>query len=194
MTSKMSGTTGSRRTDPKGRIPGRRALRLTETAVMTALLIVLQAATKPAGQYVTGTCVNGVLGVSGLVVGLWSGIAVALLSPVFAFLLGIGPQLPQVVPAIMAGNLVFVVLLSLLAGGRETPLWRRMAAWLLAAAAKFGALYLLVVKLLCTVLPLKEQQVAAFTVMFSYPQLVTALAGGAIALALTPLIRRAVKR
>lgn len=162
---------------------------------MTALLIVLQAATKPAGQYITGTCVNAVLAVSALAVGLWSGIAVALLSPVFAFLLGIGPQLPPVVPAIMAGNLVFVVLLGLLAGGRELPpLWRRAAAWLLAAGAKFAVLYLLVVKLLCTALPLKEPQIAAFTVMFSYPQLVTALAGGAAALALTPPLRRALNR
>lgn len=161
---------------------------------MTALLIVLQAATKPAGQYVTGTCVNAALGIAALTVGLWSGVAVALLSPVFAFLLGIGPQLPPVVPAIMAGNLVFVVLLSLLAGGNDLPLWRRAAAWLLAAAAKFGALYLLVVKLLCAVLPLKEPQIATFTAMFSYPQLVTALAGGAAALILAPLLRRALKR
>ena len=41
--SKTSGTTGSRRT---------KARYLTETAVLTALLIVLQAVTKPAGQYV----------------------------------------------------------------------------------------------------------------------------------------------
>ena len=82
--SKTCGTTGNGRTDPAGQ----RARRLTETAVMTALLIVLQAVTKPAGQYVTGTCVNAVLAVSVLAAGLWSGIAVALLSPLFAFLLG----------------------------------------------------------------------------------------------------------
>ncbi len=183
--SKTSGTTGSRRT---------KARYLTETAVLTALLIVLQAVTKPAGQYVTGACVNAVLAVSALVVGLWSGAAVAVLSPVFAFLLGIGPQVPQVVPAIMAGNLVFVVLLALLEGGAAAPLWRRGAAWLVSAAAKFGALYLLVVKLLCAVVPLKEPQAAMFTAMFSYPQLVTALAGGAIALMLAPPLRRALKR
>lgn len=161
---------------------------------MTALLIVLQAVTKPAGQYVTGTCVNGALAVSVLAVGLWSGVTVALLSPFFAFLLGIGPGLPPVVPAIAAGNLAFVLLLGLLAGGGERPLWRRCAAWLAAAAGKFAALYLLVVQLLCTALPLKEQQAAALTAMFSYPQLVTALAGGGIGLLLAPLLRRAVKR
>ena len=88
----------------------RRVLYITETAVMTALLIVLQAASKPAGQYVTGTCVNAVLALSVLAVGLWSGIPVALLSPFFAFLLGIGPQLFPIVPSIAVGNLVFVLL------------------------------------------------------------------------------------
>lgn len=175
-------------------VAGRRALYITETAAMTALLIVLQAATRPAGQYVTGTCVNAVLAAATLAVGLWSGAAVALLSPFFAFLLGIGPQMFPIAPSIAAGNLVFVLLLWLLAGGRELPLWRKGAAWLVSALAKFGVLYLLVVKLLCAVLPLKEPQIVAFTVMFSYPQLVTALAGGGIALLLTPPLRRALKR
>lgn len=175
-------------------VASRRVLYITETAVMTALLIVLQAATKPAGQYVTGTCVNAVLAVSVLAVGLWSGVTVALLSPFFAFLLGIGPQLFPIVPSIAVGNLAFVLLLTLLAGEKELPLWRRGAAWLTAAFGKFAVLYLLVVKLLCGVLPLKEPQIAAFTGMFSWPQLVTALAGGGIALLLTPLLRRAMKR
>ena len=175
-------------------VASRRVLYITETAVMTALLIVLQAATKPAGQYVTGTCVNAVLAISGLAVGLWSGITVALLSPFFAFLLGIGPQLFPITPSIAVGNLVFVFLLWLLAGGKDLPLWRRGAAWITAALAKFAVLYLLVVKILCVVLSLKEAQIATFTVMFSYPQLITALAGGGIALLLTPLLRRALKR
>ena len=38
-----------------------RLRRVTETGVLLALLIVLQAATRSAGQYVTGTCVNAVL-------------------------------------------------------------------------------------------------------------------------------------
>ena len=86
------------------------------------------------------------------------------------------------------------MLLGLLAGGGEPPLWKRAAAWLLAAAAKFGVLYLLVVKLLCVVLPLQEPQAAAFSTMFSYPQLITALAGGAAGLFLSPLLRRASRR
>lgn len=171
-----------------------RVLWITETAVMTALLIILQTVTKAGGQYVTGSCVNAVLAVSVLAVGVWSGVVVALLSPFFAFLLGIGPQLLPIVPSIAVGNLVFVLLLGLLAGGKDVPLWRAGGAWLAAAAAKFGVLYLLVVKLLCAVLPLKEPQIATFSVMFSYPQLVTALIGGGIGLLLAPVLRRALKR
>ena len=171
-----------------------RALRVTQTGVMVALLIALQALTKPAGQYVTGSCVNAVLAVTALTAGLWSALAVAALSPFCAFFLGIGPQLLPIVPSIAAGNLVFVLLLSLLAGGREVPLWRTGAAWAAAAAGKSAVLYLLVVKLLCAVLPLKEAQIALFSAMFSYPQLVTALVGGGIGLLLVPMLRRALRR
>ena len=83
---------------------------ITETAVMLALLIALQALTKPMGQLVTGSCVNGILAVTVLVAGLYSGITVAVLSPVLAYLLGIAPQI-LTVPAIMVGNTVYVLLL-----------------------------------------------------------------------------------
>ena len=87
---------------------------ITETAAMLALLVALQAFTKPMGQLVTGSCVNAVLAISALIGGLSCGLTVAQVSPVMAFLLGIAPQIITV-PAIMAGNAVFVVLLSLLA-------------------------------------------------------------------------------
>ena len=88
---------------------------ITETAVMLALLVALQALTKGFGQFVTGSCVNAVLAVTVLTAGMGSGIVVAVLSPVLAYLLGIAPQI-LVLPAIMVGNTVFVVLLRLIAG------------------------------------------------------------------------------
>lgn len=163
---------------------------ITETGVLLALLIVLQAVTRSAGQYVTGSCVNAVLALAVLTAGLGSGVTVAVLSPFFAFLLGIGPQLLPVVPAIAAGNAVFAALLWALAGRRDAPVWRQALAWPVSAGGKAGVLYLLVVRLLCGVLPLAEPQIAAFTAMFSWPQLVTALIGGGLALVIAPLLRR----
>ena len=74
----------------------KKALWITETAVMLALLIAMQALTKPMGQLVTGSAVNAVLAVTVLMRGLSSGLTVALISPVFAYLFGIAPNLVTV--------------------------------------------------------------------------------------------------
>lgn len=173
---------------------------ITETAVMLAALIALQALTKPFGQLVTGSCVNAVLAVTALVAGVSSGAVVALLSPIFAYLLGIAPQI-LTVPAIMAGNLVFVLVLGLLLKG-EAPLWKRVAAWLGAAVCKFAVLYALVGGVICGVLAdsllakglLKQPMLTALPATFSTPQLVTALVGGGVAVLIAPLLRKAIRR
>lgn len=169
----------------------KRILWITETAVMLALLIVLQWATKPLGQIVTGSCVNAVLAVAVLLGGLWCGLTVALISPFCAFLLGVGPQVIAIVPAIALGNAVFVLVLHFV---YDKNIWRRVWAWLSAALGKFGMLYLVVVQLLCRVLPLKQPQIDAFTAMFSAPQLVTALIGGGLALLIVPVLKKALRR
>ena len=174
---------------------------ITETAVMLALLVSLQALTKPMGQLVTGSCVNAVLAVSALVGGLSCGLTVALISPVLAFLLGIAPQI-LTVPAIMVGNSVFVVLLSLLADKSGRNIAKQIIAWLVSAAAKFAALYAIVVWLICGVLSdsllasgvMKAPMLKALPATFSWPQLFTALIGGAVALLITPVLRKALHK
>lgn len=172
----------------------KKILWITETAVLTALLVLLQTVTKAGGQFITGSCVNAVLAVAVLFSGLWSGMTVAALSPFLAFVLGIGPQLIQIIPAIALGNLVYVFLLWLITKGCPSCIWRRGAAWLAASCAKALTLYLIVVQLLCRILPLAEKQIATFTAMFSWPQLVTALIGGAVAMLIVPVLRKALKR
>ena len=174
---------------------------ITETAVMLALLVCLQALTKPMGQLVTGSCVNTVLAVAALVGGLNCGLVVALCSPVLAYLLGIAPQI-LTVPAIMVGNTVFVVLLSWLADKTGKSIVRQVIAWVAAAAAKFAALYAIVVWLICGVLSenllasgtLKAPMLKALPATFSWPQLITALIGGAVALIITPVLRKALHK
>ena len=179
----------------------KKVLWITETAIMLALLVTLQALTKPAGQLVTGSCVNTILAVSALAGGLGCGLTVALISPVLAFLLGIAPQI-LTVPAIMVGNTVFVALLYLLADRTGKNMVKQAIAWIAAAVAKFAALYLIVVQLICGVLSssllasgaLKEPMLKALPATFSYPQLVTALIGGAIALVIAPMILKALHK
>lgn len=169
----------------------KKTLWLTETAMLIALLVVLQAVTKSWGQVVTGSFVNAVLALSVLTVGLWSGVVVAALSPFCAFLLGIGPQLIAIVPAIALGNVVLVAVLWALTKGRKLKNWKTVIAWIAAAVCKFLTLYIVVVQVLCKVLPLKEPQIATFSTMFSWPQLITALIGTAVALVIAPVVKKA---
>ena len=179
---------------------------ITETAVMLALLVTLQAVTKPLGQLVTGSCVNAVLAVTVLLVGMSGGITVALISPVCAFLLGIAPNFVTVLP-IMIGNVCFVVLLRLIAGKSHKPIWRQPLALAAAASGKFAVLYLLVVKVVCgiasgallgkklgNVVVLAPPMLQKLPAMFTWPQLFTALIGGAVALLIVPVLRKALKK
>ncbi len=174
---------------------------ITETAVMLALLVTLQALTKPMGQLVTGSFVNAVLAVSVLVGGWYCGIVVAVVSPVLAYLLAIAPQI-LTVPAIMAGNAVFVTLLHFIAGNDSKKLLRQVLAWLGAAAAKFCVLYAAVNWLICGVLAegllasgmLKAPMLNALPATFSWPQLFTALIGGGVALLMVPVLRKALHK
>lgn len=166
---------------------------ITRTAVLLALLVAFQAVTKPLGQLVTGSLVNTLLAVSALTVGLWGGLVVALVSPVLAFLLGIAPQI-LTVPAIMAGNALFVFLLWLL--GRKGKM--ALPAVAVASVAKFLALYALVNFLICGVLAesllsaglLKAPMLLSMPATFSWPQLITALIGGSIGLLIWKIIKK----
>ena len=169
-------------------------------------MIALQALTKPLGQMVTGSCVNAVLAITVLVAGLYSGITVAVISPVFAFLLGIAPNIVTVLP-IMLGNVCYVALLWWIVGKRRRFTWRQPVALVTAAGVKFGLLYLLVAEVICgvaapallgkkvgEVVVLAPKMLEKLPAMFTWPQLITALVGGAVALLIVPVLKKALKR
>lgn len=172
----------------------KKSLQITQTAVLAAMLVLLQSVTKAGGQLVTGSCVNAVLAIAALLCGAWIAVAVAVISPFFAFLLGIGPQIIPIVPAIAVGNVIYVLILHFLCSKKNFPIFRQGIGLLCAAVCKFLALYFIVTQLLCQVLPLPEKQVATFSTMFSWPQLITALIGGAVALLTAPVLRKAFRR
>lgn len=172
----------------------KKTLWLCRTAVMIAVLVALQLVTKPLGQLVTGSCVNMVLVVAALCGGLWCGVTVALISPFAAFLLGVGPALIQIVPAISAGNVVLVLVYALIYKRLDRAWLRESAAVIAAAVLKFAALYLIVVKLLLPVLGLAEKQVAVMSAMFSWTQLVTALIGGVLGTLVSVPVKKAMKK
>ena len=179
---------------------------ITQTALMLALLVALQALTKPLGQLVTGSFVNGILAVCTLVCGLGCGLTVAVISPLMAFALGIAPNLVTVLP-IMLGNACYVLVFYLALGKSLKPFWKQPVALASAAVLKFGVLYLLVVKVICGIAAdallgqklgetviLAPPMLKMLPAMFTWPQLITALIGGAVALAIAPVLRKALKK
>ncbi len=88
---------------------------ITETAVLLALLVSLQALTKPMGQLVTGSCVNAILAVSALVGGLSCGVladsllASGVMKPPMLKLLPATFSWPQLFTALIGGAVALVI-------------------------------------------------------------------------------------
>ncbi len=170
-----------------------KTLWITRTAVLIALLVVWQAATAALGNtLLTGSVVNMLLIVSVMTCGIMSGLSVAVLSPILARVIGIGP-LWHIIPLIAAGNIALVWIWHFV-GYR---LWRhpfaaQMIALGIAAIAKFLILYIGIVKIAVPLLSgLPEPQAAVISNSFSLPQLITALIGGFAALPILSPLKKA---
>lgn len=149
---------------------------LTKAAVLLAIAIVFQL-TKM-GQYVTGTGINAVLITAVSVCGLPWAAAIGIMTPVLAVVLGVQPPATVVlVPFIIAGNVVYATLFRIL---RKYNAYVGVIA---AAVAKFILLYT-AANVIVGKLP------EPIKLAFSFPQLITAVAGGVIAL----IILRSVKK
>ena len=159
---------------------------LTRTAMGVAMVIVAQLLGKlfPAGaviagpfsvnQLITGSLVNCVLFVFTAVGG-----------PLLASVIGIGPAVLAVVPLVACGNAILCLAFALVNGlvkGSKIP---GVAA---AAAVKCAFLWL-TVPMLLRAIGAPEKQQMMLGIMFSWPQLCTALIGGALALLILPRLK-----
>ncbi len=170
-----------------------KTLWITRTGIFVALLVVMQAVTAPLGNtIVTGTLVNALLAVSVMTCGVMSGATVAVVSPIMAKLVGIGP-LWGIIPFIALGNIVLVLVWHFLGSRSQgNPYAAGLFAAGAAAVAKFLVLYLGIVRVAVPLLlRLPEPQASVVSHMFSLPQLVTALLGGLTALPVVRALRRA---
>ena len=171
----------------------KKILWITRTAVLIALLVVLQAATIPLGNnFVTGSVVNLMLILSVMTSGISTGFTVATVSPVMPTLLGFGPTWP-LIPFIAAGNIALVSVWHFI-GNRDMKIKYMSQIIALAAGAvgKFAVLYVGIVQIAVPhILGLPEQNPLVY--LFSYPQLITASIGGAIAILLLPTLKKAIR-
>ena len=171
----------------------KRVLWITRTAVLIAITVVLQALTLQLGnQFITGSVVNLMLILSVMTCGLPTGLTVAIFTPVLPTLLGFGPLWP-VVPFIAVGNMALVALWFYIGNFKMGSVYvSYTVATVAGAVAKFLVLYFGIVRIAMPyILGLPEQHV--MSVLFSYPQLITATTGGVCAIILLPILLKALK-
>jgi uncharacterized membrane protein len=167
---------------------------IAKTAMFIALLVALQAVTKPMGQFVTGSVVNLILILSVVIGGIASGACVAVISPIMAYFLGIAPN-QGLVPFIILGNIAIILVWwffgNLKMKNEAIPY---IIALITGAIVKFGVLYLSVNYIaIPLVLNLPAEKGAAISAQFGIAQLITAVIGGIVAVAAIPLIKKALK-
>lgn len=138
-------------------------------------------------QLVTGSLVNCILFVFTAYAGLGSAATVGLLSALLASIIGVGPQVLPIVPLIACGNALVCVVFWAIA---EKLKVNNIAAVVAAAAAKCAFLWLTVVPLLRVLTNVPEKQVKALSIMFSWPQGITAIVGGAVALVIIARLKK----
>lgn len=140
---------------------------ITRTALLLALTIAFQSL--KFGQFFTGPLVNAVLLISAYTVGWPSGVIIGAATPWIALLVGIlKAALAPAIPFIMLGNALLVIVFYFL-----KPLNSYLAV-LVSAFIKFGVLYIATMYIL--------HLNPAVSSALQFPQLITAMVGGFLAL------------
>lgn len=148
---------------------------LTRAAILLAIALVFQFVKM--GQLVTGSGINAVLIIAAEICGLPWAAAIGAITPFMAVVLGVQPPaLIPVVPFIVAGNILYAAVYYLLKKRGK------IIGVGFAALLKFGLLYSAVNYFIAVKPPIK--------VALSFPQLLTALIGGGIALIIIQVLNR----
>lgn len=176
----------------------KRILWVVYAALLLALIVLAQTLSKviPASvpvvsQLVTGSLVNLVLIVGAATAGFSATAVAAVLSPVLAFSMGQMPFAPMI-PVILLGNLIIVAIAWAFLRKDEKRIFalRYIAGVIVGAAAKCAFLWAATALIVAPILSKNPKvPVSKLLLMFSWPQGVTALIGGILALLVLPAIR-----
>lgn len=164
---------------------------LVRSGLLLAIAVVIIFAGKnipTVNQFFVGPGVNAVLLLTACISGTFYGVGVGILTPVVALLVG---QLPSAlgpfVPFIMIGNAIYVLLFGLL---KDKFKLGKYIGLLLGSVFKFLFLYLSALKLVeLFSLNIPKPLLSKLAVMMGVPQLITALIGGIIAIAIIEILK-----
>lgn len=150
-----------------------KALFLTKLAVLLVTAVALPIVFSHS-QAITGPLVNAVLFISAVILGIEGAVLVALVPSLVALSAGLLPAvMAPMVPFIMTGNVILIFVFDYF---RKSNYWLGVV---LASFLKFVFLY--ATSYIVIDLVIKKEVAVKAATMLSWPQLLTALAGGAIA-------------
>jgi len=151
-------------------------LTITRTKVITFVVLLGIASSVPLfhNQFITGPIVNATLLIAVALLGVRDGLLIGLIPSSIALATGLLPAvLAPMIPFIIVGNAILVVTFGFLKGKNY---WLGVIS---GSVLKF--VFLFGTSSIVTGLLLNQQLAANVAVMMSWPQLVTALAGGLLA-------------
>lgn len=164
---------------------------LTRTAVLLAVVVVVQMVGRsiPNNNFIVGPLVNMCLLIAAMTAGLGGGMAIAVLSPFTSLINNNAPiaaALLPFAPVIAISNVIFVLVFCFLFNKNK------YIGVISAAVLKFAFLFL-AIRLFLNIFafPKFAEKLIA---LFSFPQLITALVGGFIALPVIYSVRKVIDR
>lgn len=165
---------------------------ITRTALLLAVAIAFQMLGRflgPYNNFIVGPVVNAVLIIATATVGVWSGVAIGTIAPFVSALTNkaaIAPVILAFSPFIVLGNIIIVLAFFFIMNKNK------VAAVATGAILKFGFLYA-GITVFASIMKLQPKIAATLTNLFSWPQLITAIIGGAIALIVIKLVGKQLK-
>ncbi|MBU5268822.1 ECF transporter S component [Clostridium cochlearium] len=165
--------------------------KLIRASLLLALAIIAQALGRSfpqISQLFVGSIVNCILLISSLTCSTYLGVLVGALTPVLAWVIG---QLPApmgpFVPFIAIGNGIYIIFFALIYKREES--FRKYLSFIVSSIFKYFFLFLSSTKLIYVLNISIPQKVAnKLAIMMGFPQLITALIGGALALFLYEIL------
>ncbi|MCX7709010.1 MAG: ECF transporter S component [Clostridia bacterium] len=160
---------------------------ITRTALILAVVVAIQmiGRTLPYNNFIVGPLVNACLLIATAMLGLGGGLIISILSPFTSLINNHAPvaaALMMFAPVIAAGNFIFILSYYFV---RK---WNGIGGVILGAVLKFGFL-LAGIRIFLKVVSFPKFEKALLT-LFSVPQLITALVGGALAIAVIKALQK----
>jgi hypothetical protein len=164
---------------------------ITRTAILLALTIVFQMMGRflgPNNNYIVGPLVNAALIVATAATGIWGATAISVIAPFISALTNKAAMAPLILafsPLIAIGNFALVLCFYLFMKKNK------FAGVIIGSIVKFAFLFASI-SIFTKVMEVPEKQALILNTLFSWPQLVTALVGGAIALVVLKTLRKSI--